>query len=153
MNTLTLDELVSRLEFIDKNKGDNYFDEFIEIVCEIGKLNKPESISALSNFFNDDAPEEDLMFAIIHVIEDFSDETYINEILQISVDLYKSSPQWCLVVFMRILNSDPCRLELVKQLRSSLLTIKKVVRDIMEEINKSDTIFLAKTVAVTIAAS
>lgn len=153
MNTLPLDKLVSRLEFTNNNRGDNYFNEFIEIICEIGKLNRPESISALSFFLNDDAPEENLMFAIIHMIEDFSDEVYINEILQVSVNLYESSPQWCLVIFMRVLNSDSCRLELVKQLRSSLLTIKKVVRDIMEEINKSDTTFLSKTVAVTIAAS
>jgi hypothetical protein len=148
----SLEKLISNLELI-ANKKTESLDEFHETICRIGNLYDPNSIIALSHFFEDDSPEEDLMFAIIHTIEIFNDQIYIQKILETASDLYETAPQWTLVVFMRIINSDSSKLELVRQLQHSSPIIKENIRDIMTKINENDSIFLAKTIPVLIATS
>ena len=154
MNNSSLEQLILRLQLIDLDRNNaKYFDEFEKIVCEIGYLNDPNSIKNLVHFFDDKSPEINLMWAIIHTIEIFESKIYIQEILEVSPVIYQKSPDWTLVVFARIINSEEDRLELVRQLRDSCPEIKRVATEIVKHINESDPIFLTKTIALMMAIS
>ena len=152
MSKTKLSNLVSSLKLLEQNpEKTDYFENFEDIICRIGALRDPESISILIQFLKDESDELDLMWGIIHTIEIFDDAIYIEEILKTSSDLYKNSPEWSLIVFMRIINSAECKTELIRQLRKSSHSVKNTIKKIMEEINNESPEFLAKTVPVTLA--
>lgn len=150
MSINKLNNLISSLKRLEKNPDNHsYFEDFENIISQIGVLNDSKSISLLVPFLDDESKEHNLMNSIIHTIEIFDDDVYIEEILKICPYLYKHSPGWTSIIFMRILNSEKCKTELIKQLRKSSSIVKESVKSIMEEINKASPEFLAKTVPVT----
>lgn len=154
MSSKTLDDLFSSLKLIEQNPNNfNYFEDFENVVGQIGALKDSDCIPLLIQFLNDKSGEWDLMYGIIHTIEIFDIKTYIEKILISSPHLYKNSPEWGSMIFMRILNSDEYKVELIRQLREASMIIKESVKNIMEEINKESPEFLAKTVSVTVAAT
>jgi Immunity protein 30 len=151
MNDSKFCELILKLKAIDNVTDAEGFDLFHSTICSIGNLHNPKSIHELVQFLDDKSSEEDLMTAIVRTIEIFNDEIYIKGILNVSSDLYKKSPGWCLFIFVRIINSDACRLELIKQLRTMDIEIKKNIKEIMEKINEENPMFLSKTISVILA--
>ena len=93
------------------------------------------------------------MWGIIHTIEIFDDNTYVREILKASLELDANSPEWADTIFMRILNSDNCRTELIQQIENISLPIKKTAIDILERIQEENLEFSAKIHPVLIAAA
>jgi Immunity protein 30 len=146
-----LSELILELKAIKNISETEGFDKFHSTICNIGNLYDPKSINELTQFLEDKCSEEDLMIAIIRTIEIFDDEVYVKEILNTAPILYEKSPGWCLFIFVRIINSDACKLELIRQLRSSNIVVKKTIKQIMEKINEENSIFLSKTVPVILA--
>ena len=126
---------------------------FEEILGEIFALRLPESIIPLLGFLHDDAQYDELMFSIIHGIEIFPDEIYICEILRGVRFLYERSPRWALIIFMRIINSESTRMELVKQVFDASFDVKNVVKLLMKEINARRPEFLSKTMEIVVASS
>jgi predicted transcriptional regulator len=103
--------------------------------------------------FRDNAQYDELMFSIIHGLEVFDDQTYVREILRGAASLCSKSPRWASILFMRMLNSEPTRLELVRQLRDAQPEVKSVIKSLMEKINDRSVQFLPKTAVVLAAAS
>jgi Immunity protein 30 len=157
MKNNIIDALVAKLELLDlRLDSPNYFEDFEKIVREIGSLKDPSSIPALTRFFKDNSDDldiEDLMWSIIHTIEIFDMDVYIEKILEISPHICENSPRWASIVFMRILNSDKYKIELIQQLRQASPIVKENVKELMGKINKVNLTFLAKTTPILIAAS
>lgn len=147
-----LSNQIERLREIETNRDDSYVERFESVLATIADLNDPESIVALAEFFDDDAEFDELMFSIIHTIEVHDDETYVRELLKAAPRLCSRSPRWASIVFMRVLNSDATRKELVLQLRNSPAATKEALRNLMEKINERGVEFMAKTTPVIIAA-
>jgi Immunity protein 30 len=69
MSIDSLETLISSLKLIEQNtENPQYFDDFHDIICQIGSLKDPNSISFLVQFLKDESEELHLMWAIIHTI-------------------------------------------------------------------------------------
>jgi hypothetical protein len=148
----SLPELIAELHRTDPNRSENV-PPFEALLAEVAALRTPESIMPMLGLFRDDALYEEVMFSIIHCVEMFDDSTYVKHIIQGAQNLCEKSPRWASILFMRILNSEPTRLELVKQLRSATIEAKAAIKDLVEKMNARSVQFLPKTTAVIIAAS
>jgi hypothetical protein len=148
----TLPELIKELQAIDPNLPGNA-PAFEALLAEVVALRTPESISPLLGLFRDNAQHDELMFSIIHGLEVFDDQAYVAEILSDAAALCSKSPRWASIIFMRMLNSEPTRLELVRQLRHATPEGKAAIKLLMEKINARSVQFLPKTTAVIVAAS
>jgi hypothetical protein len=148
----TLRELIKELQHLDPDLPGNVAD-FEALLAEVVALRTPESIAPLLGLFRDDAQHDELMFSIIHAIEVYDDHDYVDQILRGSTAFCSHSPRWASIVFMRMLNCEPTRLELVRQLRDAEPDVKAAVKALMEKINARSVQFLPKTTAVLVAAS
>jgi hypothetical protein len=148
----TLPQLIDELQAVDPDLPGNA-PAFEALLAEVVALRTPECISPLLGLFRDNAQYDELMFSIIHGLEVFDDQAYVAEILRSAASLCSKSPRWSSIIFMRMLNSEPTRLELVRQLRDASPEGKKAIKSLMEKINARSVQFLPKTTAVLVAAS
>jgi hypothetical protein len=146
-----LTELIKKLQAVDPDLPGNA-PVFEALLAEVVALRTPESIVPLLDLFRDNAQHDELMFSIIHGLEVFDDQTYVDEILRNAATFCEKSPRWASIIFMRILNSEPTRLELVKQLRGNTPECKAAIKLLMEKINARSVQFIPKTTAVLVAA-
>ena len=151
MTKKTLSYLISLLKkaIQDEQNWESAFD----IVGEISTLKDFKSIYFLLRLLSDDSEDLHLMWSIVHAMEIFEDQVYVREILDSSSYLVQKAPEWASVIFMRILNSDSDKQELIRQLKDSPLPTKSSVKKIMEIINNDDLQFLDKTNPVIVATS
>jgi hypothetical protein len=148
----TLPKLIEELQAIDPDVPGNAA-PFEALLAEVVALRTPESIGPQLGLFRDNAQHDELMFSIIHGLEIFDDETYVREVLRGAASLCHKSPRWASIIFMRMLNSEPTRLELVRQVRGAGPDVKAAIKLLMEKINARSVQFLPKTTAVLVAAS
>ena len=99
-----------------------------------------------------DVQDDHGMWSILHAAEQFDDRTYLSSFLSVLPDVEAIAPRWASILVMRVLNSDTCRLELVRQLRGADAAIKRSAKQICERINAVDPQFLAKTTVILVAA-
>lgn len=136
------------------NEGESIeIKKFEMILNEIANLRSPQAVIPLMRLFRDDAQYDELMFSIIHCIEALDDKNYVNQVLLGVPEILRKSPRWASIIFMRIINSEPTRLELIRQVRDCNSDIKNSVRILMEKINARSLQFLPKTTSIIIAAS
>jgi hypothetical protein len=140
------------LQGIDPDKSENV-SAFEGLLADVVALRTADSIVPLLGLFRDNAQHDELMFSIIHSIEIFDDHAYVTEILRGAPSLCSKSPRWASIIFMRVLNSEPTRLELVRRLREATPDVKIVIKSLIEKINARSVQFLPKTTAVLVAAS
>ena len=148
----TLSTLIEELQGIDPDKSENAA-AFEGLLADVVALRTPDSIIPLLDLLRDNAKYDELMFSIIHGIEIFDDHAYVGEILRGAPLLCSKSPRWASIIFMRVLNSEPARFELVRRLRDATPEVKAVIKSLMEKINARSVQFLPKTTAVLVAAS
>lgn len=142
--------LISDLKSIDTDSHENAA-AFEELLEKVVSLKLSDSIGPLLGLLRDNAQHDELMFSIIHGIEIFDDQIYISQILRSAHAIHLESPRWASIIFMRILNSEAARSELVRQLNDSPPDIKAAVKEIMDGINARNVNFLQKTTAIIAA--
>ena len=147
-----LENLIHEMKCLDLGKSDVAI-SFEEILEKIVATGTPTYIAPLLTLLHDDSVYDEMMFSIIHRIEVFEDKAYVSEILLNSISLYKTSPRWASIIFMRMLNSESTRLELIKQLRDADSLIKLSVKNLIQEITARSAQFVPKSIEVLRAAS
>lgn len=140
-------ELQNKVLALKEKLDENSVDEIEEILDEVGKLEDPDSIELLAGLLNDQHPYDELMYAIIHTIENFDDETYAKHILNTVPEFVYRAPRWASIVVMRILNSDEARLALIRECNSNASPEQKeALKRLLNSINEVAPEFLIKTV-------
>jgi len=150
---MSLQELIEELKKVDRTRGPGYAADCESILARIVELNDPSSIEHLVPFFEDDPPYDEVMFSIVHSIEVFEDQLYVAHLLSVAAEFCANSPRWASIVFMRIINSEPTKGELIHQLPNATESAKAAIRQLMEKINNRRAEFTAKTTPIIIAAS
>src|ERR1017187_9960462 len=130
----SLPELILELRAVDQN-GPSYAMAFESILVEIIAIRSPDVILPLLAFFDDRAPYDEVMFSIIHGIEAFEDKAYVQQMLLGANNFCAMSPRWASIVFMRMLNSEPTRRELIRQVRDVDPGTKAAIKKLMDKIN------------------
>lgn len=147
-----LENLINEMKDIDLGASGSSI-VFEKLLEEVVNIRTPMYIVPLLTLLNDESVYDELMFSIIHGIEVFDDEVYVSEVLRDAVNLCKKSPRWASIIFMRMLNSESTRLELIKQLRHADPLVRLSVKDLIEKIADRSVQFLPKAIAVLLAAS
>jgi hypothetical protein len=142
--------LYQELESIDLSQ-EGMVAKFEAVLSEIGSHKDVGSILELTRFFDDDSEYDEAMFSIVHLVESFDDERYVSKLLEASPEFCETKPRWASIVFMRVLNSESAKRELIRQLRISSPNVKNVIRALMEKINARSVKFLEKTTPVLVA--
>lgn len=142
-----MSELQKKVLALKEELDANSVDEIEKILDEIGELEDPDSIELLTGLLDDQHPYDELMYAIIHTIENFDDETYAKHILNTAPDFIYRSPRWASIVMMRILNSDDTRIALIRECsRNASPEQKEALKRLLNSINEVSPEFLVKTV-------
>ncbi len=108
-------DLINELKAIIANYSEGLLSDFEDKLYEIHLSREEEIICELIFSLKDDFEYDELMFSIIHTIEDFEDSLYVSEILKTLPNSVYTSPRWMSIIFMRILNSGESLNSLVNQ--------------------------------------
>jgi len=102
-----MDELFSEIKQLEKlidAKSQGYVQECEMKLAKICCYHDPRIIKEFAVLFSDDC-EDDLMWSIIHCIEDFEDEVYVENVLSVLPIIYEKSPMWASILIIRITNN------------------------------------------------
>jgi len=100
-----LNELINELRKFKEHQNKESLVQVEDLLSAIASLHDPEHIPFLVSLLEDDDSQDDIMFLIVHVIEAFDDDIYINKIIPVLPELWVKSPRWAKILHMRILNS------------------------------------------------
>ncbi|AAY92754.1 hypothetical protein D3X12_22640 [Pseudomonas protegens] len=147
-----LTDILLKLENAFNDPGENLVRRIDACIAEVAQLADPASIGPLLSLLDDEAEYDEVMFSLIHAAEHFDDAVYVPALLAALPGLQEHSPRWAQTLFMRVLNSEPARLEMVRALREAAPAVKAAALELADSINQQSPAFLAKTVVVMVAA-
>jgi hypothetical protein len=142
---MNLPAAIATLRQIQLEQGDDFVARFENVLADIAAMNDRTCIVLLCAFFDDDAEFDELMFSIIHTIENFDDATYASELVKAAPRLCERAPRWASIVFMRVLNSPTSTAMLVDALRNGTDEQRESVYSLMRKINDVSAEFIEKT--------
>lgn len=97
--------------------------EFDEALEKLSNDQLSESdISQLFTIFTDKTEKEDVMYGLLHLIEEFDDKIMITALLAQVPHMEKIAPQWLEIFIHRILNNEKCREALANHLNTKTET-------------------------------
>lgn len=133
-----LDKYFTELDKYRNFESDENIPKFEEILGDIAKLKDPNVIRKLVNYLDDDSEYPDVIFGIVHLIEEFDDHTYLQELLPSISLLTQNSPYWAKVLHYRIMNSSTTLTEYSKISSSLSEDTKQALKKLLVEIKKED---------------
>ncbi len=92
---------------LEKHKSLNTYEDVQEFEKAIGMIcdyKDPDCIGILMGFLDDDCPYPEVMYTIIHGIESFEIEVYVNQVIFNMEKAWDLSPEFCSNLLGRILN-------------------------------------------------
>ena len=142
---MNLPAAIATLRQIQLEQGDDFVARFENVLADIAAMNDRTCVVLLCAFFDDDAEFDELMFSIIHTIENFDDATYASELVKAAPRLCERAPRWASIVFMRVLNSQTSTAALVDALRNGTDEQRESIHSLMRKINDVSAEFIEKT--------
>ncbi len=136
-----LEQYINDLEKYRNFNIDDNVKKFEEVLGYIARLKDPRSISKLISFFDDSSEYEEVIFGIVHLIEEFDDYTYLHELAPALPWMVKNVPYWAKILHYRILNSHTTLDEYLKLISSFSDEVKLALRKLLVLIKNEDTEF------------
>lgn len=133
-----LDKYFTELDKYRNFENDENIPRFEEILGDIAKLKDPNVIQKLVNYLDDDSEYPDVIFGVVHLIEEFDDHTYLQKLLPNISSLIQKSPYWAKVLHYRIMNSPATLEEYLKVSTSLSEEAKQALKKILLEIKNED---------------
>ena len=84
--------------------------------------------------FEDETQEEEVMFGLVHFIEDFEMGKYLTEMPKALPKMVESAKEWAMLLNIRILNNDLYRSEYAKVLVGMNHDIQLTIINLLNEI-------------------
>ena len=84
--------------------------------------------------FEDETQEEEIMFGLVHFIEDFEMGKYLTEMPKALPKMVESAKEWAMLLNIRILNNDLYRSEYAKVLVGMNHDIQLTIINLLNEI-------------------
>ena len=102
-------ELKTRIQAlydVDRNQS-GWVRNFEDALAKVNELKDKDSIIPLIALLDDNTEYDEAMFSIVHSVEAFPNETYLNALMLALPSLCNRSPRWASIMLMRVLNSEP----------------------------------------------
>lgn len=129
-------ELVSQLESNRQLRSPEQvaaFDEALERLTGVGEM-KEKDLTDLFKVFSDDCENEEVMFGLVHLIEDSDLRDMLRAFISAVPEMSKRAPEWVKLFHYRILNSDRARALYGEMLTGSDLDTRRMIRHVLTEI-------------------
>ncbi|MEN2773571.1 Imm30 family immunity protein [Acetivibrio clariflavus] len=138
MNTGDIKKELERLKQNRLLRDKNEFDNFEEALENLATVTDNWIIKELCEVFDDSTEDEEIMFGLIHLIEDFQGEEGLFETIKAVPNLIPRAKKWAKILNYRILNDDSSRMLYPKILKKLDKSTVKTVVDLLEEIKAED---------------
>ncbi|MBN1045254.1 hypothetical protein DVW08_07715 [Clostridium botulinum] len=135
------EDIIREIEKLKKNRLLRTRDEFFafeEAIENLSEVTNPNIIRELCKCFDDHTEDEEVMFGIVHIIEDFEIEDALFEIAKAVPDMIERARKWVKILHYRILNYTVARRSYKKVLNSIDKKNKEVIIKVLDEISKED---------------
>lgn len=135
--------VLKEIEKLKKNRLLKTRDEFFafeEAIENLANVDDPKIIGELCKCFDDNTEDEEVMFGIVHIIEDFQMEEALLEIAKAIPDMIKNAKGWVKIINYRILNDTLARKIYKKVLNIINTNNRKIIVDVLQEIYNEDEI-------------
>ncbi|WP_242214101.1 Imm30 family immunity protein [Bacillus cereus group sp. BfR-BA-01383] len=119
-------------------KNQSECEEFDSVLENLADCDDEKLIKELCIVFEDETQEEEVMFGLVHFIEDFEMEKYLTEMPKALPKMLESAKEWAMLLNIRILNNDLYRSEYAKILVGMNNDIKLTVINLLNEIISDD---------------
>ncbi|MDQ9010114.1 Imm30 family immunity protein [Acinetobacter gerneri] len=129
----------------------NHFNNVKNIDVKLAKImafNDCSVIRPLVRLIEDNAQYDEAVFLIIHSIESFENDVYINEIINEFPYLVKKAHNWATILLIRILNSNTARECMIDKVSLTTSAIKNSILFLLQRINAEKTNFYEKTASL-----
>ncbi|MCE4049581.1 Imm30 family immunity protein [Bacillus sp. Au-Bac7] len=113
------------------------FDAALESISATD-FNERDIINDLFRIFDDETEDEEVMFGLLHLIEEFEMNVYLLGVANALPYLMDNAKEWAIIINKRILNSDIYRTEYTKVLLEKDEDIKLIVNNILLEIKNDN---------------
>jgi len=138
MNTVDIKIELNRLKQNRLLRDKNEFDNFEEAIENLAIVTDNWIIKELCEVFDDSTEDEEVMFGLIHLVEDFQGEEGLLETVKAIPNMIPNAKRWAKILNYRILNDDSSRMLYLKTLKKLDKTTVKVIVDLLEEIKSED---------------
>jgi hypothetical protein len=100
--------LIDKLKKASKfeTEQDKYF--FIDTLDSLATKKDLTDFMSLISCFDDKTLHEDLMYALVHLLESYPDAYYVQQLLENSHEGLKKYPNWYALLVLRVLNDIDC---------------------------------------------
>lgn len=132
-----LNDHINDLKQILSLKQKDYVFQAEESLARIAAINDPSVIDPLFLLLDDSAEYDELMYSIVHTVEQWDDKTYVAALLRSADALLQRAPQWSQILHIRVLNSPGTLNEYCILLDSATDSQRATVRAIYESIAKN----------------
>ena len=112
----------------------NEVHDFEEAIENIISLQDVILVKDLCSGFDDQTNEHEVMFGLIHAIEEFEGEEGLCEMAKAVPDMLPHAKGWATILHYRILNHAPSRQLYAKVLTKINLRVKNIIVGILKEI-------------------
>ncbi|OOG94109.1 Imm30 family immunity protein [Bacillus pseudomycoides] len=109
-------------------------EEFDNALENLADCDDEKLIKELCLVFEDETQEEEVMFGLVHLIEDFEVGKYLTEMPKALPKMVENAKEWAMLLNKRILNNDLYRIEYAKILVGMNNDIKLTVINLLNEI-------------------
>ena len=114
MKDQLLDELL-RVSRMRTSEDVSAFDRTVQALSGQGFSRR--ELGVLFSMFADDTPHHEVMYGLLHLIEQSCDEGVIAALIESALDMQGVAPEWLETFICRVLNHDPARDVLIASLR------------------------------------
>lgn len=124
------------------------FDEALAAVASQPEREVENFLPELFTVFDDACQQHEVMWGLVHFVEDFDLETMIRAYAQAMPTLFQQAPEWAEILMHGVLNSDTDRAALKRLLPTLSSTDQLALRQVLDVIRKQDDEEAAKVTAV-----
>ncbi|MBB6624500.1 Imm30 family immunity protein [Clostridium gasigenes] len=138
---MNLNQVNIELDKLKNNRLLRDRDEFInfeEAVQNLSNVRDPKIIIELCKCLDDNTEDEEVMFGLVHLIEDFDEKDGLLELAKAVPKMLPQAKKWVKILHYRILNDAPSR-----RMYKSIFKIlddsnKEIIKSILLEISHED---------------
>lgn len=130
----TAEEAVIALKANRHMRSDEQFRAFEGALIFLAVHPDPNDLMDLHLALDDDCDQHEVMFGLVHFIEDFDMDAQMRAFLDVMPELIVQAPDWTRTLTVRILNNEAARVHYKGLFQSAPSTQASVARGVLEKI-------------------
>ena len=134
---LTTEQAIKALKFNRHMRSDQEFRAFEDALAFLAAHPDPNDLPDLHLALDDDCDQHEVMFGLVHFIEDFDLDAQIRAFLSVMPEMTVQAPSWTRTLTVRILNNEEARVHYKGLLQAAPPAQKSVARGVLEKIAAS----------------